>query len=272
MNDEKRTAVLYISHIVSPATIRNYFRIKEGMRSNFDVFWVYEGNHSSKILNLLPINVFRFSKDEINIPEKSEKQTGITPGNTPLITIKFSNNNEYDNYWFIEYDVQFTGNWNDVFSLTHECEADLIAEFIEFPFSDETWSHWESIDLPYAQVARCFGPIRRVSHRMLGRYEDLLASGYWAHHEILLPSMAKHEGWAVEELNDLAKKQRGGHIYTPANDQDEEGTLNYRPVTSTTWGKERNKLHHPVKPIRWFQDKFGMRAGVIEAYKAWGDS
>lgn len=212
MNDGKKTAVLYISHIISPATIRNYFRVKRGVSSGTDVFWVYEGEHNSKILDILPISVFRFSADEINIPENSSKKGSVTPGNTPLITINFSSKNEYEYYWFIEYDVQFTGNWSDVFSLTRECEADLIAEFIEFPFSDETWSHWESIDLPYAQVARCFGPIRRVSHKMLGRYGDLLASGYWAHHEAMLPSICHAHDWPMRDMNGLADEKWGKYI------------------------------------------------------------
>jgi hypothetical protein len=72
----------------------------------------------------------------------------------------------------------------------------------------------------------------------------------------------------MDDLNDLSLDRWGVPLYTPVPDADAIGTLNYRPVTSTLWRKKPGRLHHPVKPIRWFIENFGRRQGLIEAFRA----
>lgn len=268
MEDESCTSVLYVSHFVTVGTLWNYLQIRRAVRDQYDVYWVCQGKRAQRRLSYLPIETFPITDTLLEPWHHAMNGNGIVPGNGHIPTIAFAQRHEYEHYWVIEYDVRFTGDWRDFFRLAHQSDPDLISSSIEVPFTDESWDHWESIDLPYSEVARSFGPIRRVSHRLLEAVRELITNGYWAHNEALLPSACQRRGWLMRDLNQLAREQWGDFIYTPSSNQDIRRTLDYRPVASTTWGAVPEKLHHPVKPMRWFLDKFGMRRGLIEALKS----
>lgn len=268
MSGEQCTSVLYVSHFVTLGTLWNYARIRRAVRDQYDVYWVCHGQDAQRKLAYLPIETFLISDELLESWRPAMNGNGIVPGNGHIPTISFAQRHEYEHFWIIEYDVRFTGQWRDFFGLAHRSEADLISSFIKAPFTDESWHHWDSIDLPCSQLAYSFGPVRRVSRRLLEAVKELITNGYWAHNETLLPSICQSRGWLMRDLNDLARQQWGDVVYTPVSDQNVPGTFNYRSIASSIWGAESNKLHHPVKPIRWFLDRFGVRHGLGEALKS----
>jgi hypothetical protein len=197
---------------------------------------------------------------------------GLVPGNCHIPVLAFAEHRKYDYYWFIEYDVRFTGDWRELFAITQPSKADLITAFVDTPFEDESWYHWPTINLPYPRLARSFNPVYRMSRRVLRRIKRLLNDGYWAHNEALVASVCLNHGWPMQDLNDLAMDHWGKCVYTPTRDAGAAGTLNYRPVASMSWGGEHNKLYHPIKPLRWFIDRAGLRRGLINAWNAREDS
>lgn len=267
-SDPSQTSILYVSHLVTPGTLWNYFQIRRAVGDEYDIYWVYEGSSARRWLSRLPIEAFDLTDDLLESWRPLMNGNGIVPGNGHIPTIAFAHRHKYDYYWFIEYDIRYTGDWWSVFDLSRDSEADLIGPVVEAPFSDESWDHWESINLPYSELARSFAPVRRVSHRLLEHVTDVITSGYWAHHETLLPSACWNEDWPMVDLNELAMNQRGAPLYSTASDADAPSTLDYRPVTSTTCHAKRDRLYHPVKPLKWFLDKFGIRRGLIEAIRA----
>jgi len=265
---DPRTAVLFVSHFVTPETLWNYSQIQRGIPERYDLYWAYRGNELPFWLSVLPIETFRLTDERLAEWHSAMKGSTLVPGNTHILTTAFSKRHEYKRYWFIEYDVWFAGNWRRVFRLAQKSEADLVAAFVESPIRDESWSHRRTIDLPYSRLARSFNPIRRVSNRVLEQVFALITNGYWAHNEALLASICRNEGWGMDEFNSLAFDHWGRPLYTPAPNADAPSTLNYRPVVSSVWGRKENRLHHPVKPIRWFVEQFGTRRGLVKALKA----
>lgn len=267
MSDTSETATLYVSHLVTPGTLWNYFQIRHAVGDEYDIYWVHEGSSARRWLSPLPIKTFDLTEDLLASWRPVMNGNEIVPGNGHIPTIAFSQRRRYDYYWFIEYDIRYTGSWRSVFDLARESRADLIGPCIERSFSDESWDHWDSIKLPYSELARAFVPIRRVSHRLVEHVTNLITSGYWAHHETLLPSACQDQGWPMDDLNELAITQRGDPLYTSGLNANAPGTLNYRPAIFTTCNAKRDRLHHPVKPLKWFLDRFGFRRGLVEALR-----
>jgi hypothetical protein len=265
---DPRTAVLFVSHFVTPETLWNYFRIQRAVPEECDVYWVYQGDLVPPWLSRLSIDTFEFTDDELAEWNPVMNRDTLIPGNLHVLTIAFSQHQAYDRYWFIEYDVRFTGDWERVFRLARTSAADLIAAYVESPFEDAAWSHWDTIHLPYTELARSFNPIHRVSSRVLKQVAELITNGYWAHNEALLASVCQNEGWRMDDFNALAFDHWGMPLYTPAPNADAASTLNYRPVASTIWSGEPDQLHHPVKPVQWFLKHHGRRRGPIEALRA----
>jgi hypothetical protein len=252
---------------VTPETLWNYFQIQRGIPEKYDLYWAYRGNELPFWLSALPIETFQLTDERLAEWHSAMKGDTLVPGNTHILTIAFSECHEYERYWFIEYDVWFAGDWGRVFRLAQESEAELIAALMESPFDDESWFHWDTIHLPYGEVARSFNPIRRVSERVLEKVVALLTKGYWAHNEALLASVCQNREWDMDDLNTLAFNHWGTPLYTPPNAA-AASTLDYRPVASPIWSRKENRLHHPVKPIQWFSEQFGTRRGLVKAFKA----
>lgn len=248
---DRRTAYLYTSHLLTPGTLSTYLRIRKAARSSDDVFWVGDGKRLCNRLTRLGIQVFPVSKELLDTWSASMNGNGLIPGNCHIPMLAFSRTRSYDQYWFIEYDVQYTGSWQSLFSLTESSDADLLATEVTVPFKDETWNQWSTIDLPYERVARSYNPFYRVSHRVLDRVSALTSDGYWAHNEVLLATICHHNGWAVEDLNDLAQRNWGCPIYNI-------DTFTYRPVLPTSAGCPPSTLYHPVKPLTWYYQRRGV--------------
>jgi len=262
----KECAVLFVSHLLSPATLKTYAKIKHALGERCDVYWLCDNRSVQHQLSYLPVRFFSITKDIRASWQHAMNGRGMVPGNCHIPMLAFSQENRYDCYWFVEYDVRFTGNWRSVFDLTWSSGADLIATFVDIPFEDSSWHHWPSVNLPYSQLARSFNPFYRVSHRVLDCVTALLDAGYWAHNEALIASVCLNQDWLIQDLNDLSIKMLGRYIYTP--DPEVSGTFGYRPVRSTTLTGKRGMLFHPVKPLEWFINKSGILRGLINAWGA----
>jgi hypothetical protein len=152
MAHNPRTAVLYVSHLVTPETLWNYFRIRRGVPAEYDLYWVYQGNYVPYGLSVLPIETFQVSDEMLEPWRPAMKGNLLIPGNLHVLLLTFSQRHPYDYYWFIEYDVHFADDWSRLFRLSQGSETDLITGLVESPFEDAFWSHWDTIDLPYRRL------------------------------------------------------------------------------------------------------------------------
>jgi hypothetical protein len=77
-------------------------------------------------------------------------------------------------YWFIEYDVDFSGNWHTFFSSFQNCKADLLGTTIYPRSLDLNWYHWKTFAAPPSVPAQFvtggFFPIFRISSRFADIY------------------------------------------------------------------------------------------------------
>lgn len=169
----------------------------------------------------------------------------------------------YEFLWFMEYDVDFAGNWADFFQQVNRLDADLIGTTLLPRSEDPHWMHWPWFEPP-ADVApalqvRSFLPIARYSRCLLNRYHEAAKTGLWrGHSEAILPTLANTHGYRLHDLGGTSRwhEQPSTPWYhnTPHHPYLTPGTFVYRPPIHDCYYHEnpfafteRNQLYHPIK-------------------------
>lgn len=246
--------VLFRCHNQSKTTLENLRLISE--QSPFDVYVVYDCT-DKKPLKSNGVQVFNFSLDDyfgLNYKLVSEKQMSEIPTpptnkkifplyyNPEYASIMFSKlYPEYDNYWYIEYDVFFNGNWKDFFAKFEQAKEDfLCVDLCQYPF---TW--WGDIkkthlpiDIPEENIFRFFGCINRVSKRLLDVLDYEYSQGKHGFYELTIASFASLHGLTMADLN------KYGLVWTPYT----VGGVNLMKTwTQPIVDKCKDLLFHPIR-------------------------
>lgn len=131
----KKTAVLFICHIVNEETVYRYNHLKSGCdKMGYDLFWALDVENID--ISVLPENIafHKFSFKEFieefpymetySLEMKKDKVRNIPQA--ALYLFDKSHQNEYDFIWTIEFDVCFNGNWNEFFEKYQDDDSDLV--------------------------------------------------------------------------------------------------------------------------------------------------
>lgn len=161
--------------------------------------------------------------------------------------------------WFMEYDVDYAGNWAALFSQYATETADLLTTSLIARQGDADWFHWQHARAP-AQVApsqfyRGFHPLMRVSRALALAYQAAVADPAWGgHYEFILPTVAASGG-----LRTLDMARRPGqrlarnYLSTPADPLLAPGTFVWRPPRPAYFHEDPaafelpDLLYHPIK-------------------------
>jgi hypothetical protein len=165
--------------------------------------------------------------------------------------------------WLVEYDVDFAGNWREFFSAAGSSEADLVGTTLFSRADDPGWMHWGWFEtpeaVPLALHTRGFFPIMRLSRRLLERYAAVARDGTWrGHTEAILPTLARHEGFSLEDLGGgrawSVEGWRAWYHNTRSSLYLTPGSFVYRPPVGEAYFHETagafaqpGLLYHPVK-------------------------
>jgi len=171
----------------------------------------------------------------------------------------FLSHHDYDYYWFIEFDVRYTGDWGSFLRSFDSFGHDLITSHIR-TFSEEPyWQWWNTLHHPIKKInrnecLRSFNVIFRISNRALNFIHQEQRDGWQGFNEISLPTLLHHGGYRIMDFG-------GDGNFTPPRLQNKtytshglkNGLLN--PFCTMRWrpsrykpGRQRDKLYHSVKP------------------------
>jgi hypothetical protein len=182
----------------------------------------------------------------------------------------------YDYYWFIEYDVRYTGNWSYFFGRYDARPDDLITSHIRCFIEEPLWGWWQSfghatLRLPTRTWLRSFNVIYRISNRALEFMDRMLRRGWHGHHEVLFPTLLHQNGFKLRDFGGTSKFTDPNEInvaYTSAGSRSGFlsvlGTIRWRPARSSP-GKKEMMLYHPVKPESLMEPMEQKQA----AYRRW---
>lgn len=167
-------------------------------------------------------------------------------------------NPKYDYYWFIEYDVFFTGDWNLLFQFFKESKSDLISSHVEqYDKSNTDWQWWNVIEfsgkeIPLEKRVKSFNPIYRLSEHSLSFLHNYLSNGNAGYYEVLMPTALYNNGYTIEDFGGtgcFVKPENRNRFYIQGT-YTNWGTMRYFPNYSleeiNALGT-KDKLFHPVK-------------------------
>jgi hypothetical protein len=169
-----------------------------------------------------------------------------------------------DHAWVFEYDVDYAGNWEDLFEQFADNDADLLTTTLMYRAEQPQWSHWNWAKAPdwvrEDQMVRSLNPLMRVSRRLLSTYAVAMADEHWqGHYEFTLPTSALVSGARIEDLGNqgsFTPAERRSQIYvgkSPAG-RPEALTFGFRPVRDQYFHESPESfptpgmVYHPVKP------------------------
>jgi hypothetical protein len=261
------TAVAFVSHRICPS-VRSRFRdLVAETPDSHDVYFLYDATDGTAedvrtVRQLAGERLRTFVAPDItNNPypnpwaDPTRKQ--LLPGNTDLLFLHFAQMEPtYDQYWFIEYDVVYTGSWTTFFQSFDDASADLLGTTL-YPYDRRPdWYWWPSFETPFeldrSDWISGFFPLIRVSDELLTHVHEAYLAGWTGHVEAVLPTLANHQGLAIEDIGGDGPYVRSGrrnrfYFNSPEADSLFPGTFIYRPVRARP-GRRKNMLWHPIKP------------------------
>ncbi len=268
-----KTAILFLAHQDDPDVLDEFRNLRASCAGAYDVFLVFhqaDGRDPSFPIDIQK-NLFCVTGEKIEklellyLSADSEAMVAyeggkIYGGNAGLLQLCFfSNNNSYEYYWCVEYDVRFTGEWRDFFDAFGESEADLVTTSVVRYDDDPDWIWWPLRITPDGplddhELIRSFNPVYRLSKRaselLIRKYHE----GWCAHYELMIPTLIHRCGFVVEDIGGRGEFVPPGcanrfYVNTPSDPHMFPGTFRYRPIMSAP-GARRNTLWHPVKPAQ----------------------
>lgn len=252
------TAVVLMTHRFDDCIIEEFHRMRQGSISEKKYFILAE--NTSSIPDSIAPWVHSFDFHEISSRASRIIGTDILR-NVHLAWIAFFETHpDFKEYWFIEYDVKFSGPWNDLFAAFRDIPHDLLCMHL-YPWdSQPEWIWWPEIQapggasLPRGSLLRGFMPIVRLSRAGISRLRDAVAEGWSGFLEGLIPTLFRCSGLSIADMGGdgpLVPDGFRNRFYTSVSDSKGSlralGTMRFRPSIPFP-GILPHRLYHPVKP------------------------
>ena len=222
-----------------------------------EVVWrAYLLEHGMQSVRLIPF-VFRQIVSELGIVPLVEGR--IVPGSVHMPLVLLARGLSHEQFWFVEDDVLYTGNWGELIGMLESDNSDLLCSHICSRKQRPHWPLWQSLKIPKSgnhmqpaiPIHKAFLPIFRASSRALVKLLEHQKAGWVGHFEALFPTILYHVGYSVRDLNDAARCV----IYTkgPMELGDGEGNLSslrFRPpiADAEIQTSQGPRIFHPIKP------------------------
>lgn len=259
------TAVVMQTHYLSRALMSWFADLRQAV-PGYDAYILMHlpaGERAPELLSTVPHHFV--TTPEIRNPEYGRKAGGPNwhiwrGGNTDLIALSFINtHNTYKYYWFVEYDVRFSGAWADLFGFFEDSDVDLLSTTLFRRPVNPAWMHWPSLhvpegtDLSKSEQIGNFMPIYRISRRGADAIDHAYRSGWAGHCEVTWPTILHRAGFGIEDLGgdgEFVCPGNRNRFYTnvPQDPNLVPGSLVCRPARLYP-GRRRNQLWHPIKPL-----------------------
>jgi len=278
----KPSAILFHTHIISNDILKEFQNISSESEGIADAYLLCDDKNIDITKKVKKYRYFCFNKEgisDLNYPiVKDEKRKAEVPfkkafqlSNYQLSILKFFlENRDYDYYWYIEYDVRYSGKWSQFFKYFNNNDSDLITSYLRYYKEEPRWPHWylnhPELTIPESERIRSFNPVMRISNKALTYLHESFLDGWIGHLEVLIPTLLHKNGFELEDFGGSGKfcqNRNINKIYIGSENNEfgnlDHGTMRYRPHPIYL-GLRKNKLYHPVKPakdtVKYFLNRF----------------
>ncbi len=193
---------------------------------------------------------------KIGYPTYSSKNS-LIPGSCHFLLIEFYRKHSYKYYWYIEYDVRFTGKWRDFFNYFNNCKEDLLTSHIRRYEEESEWKFRSSLSHPTEKIEnskllRSFNPIYRISLSALKYIDDAYQKKWEGHCELTFPTFLYNGGFKIRDFGGNGQfvypEDKNKFYIDHSSYKLFDGSMRYLNPHVWLLNKPKNKLFHPVKP------------------------
>jgi hypothetical protein len=257
----KRAGCIFLTSHDTPRIRGQFRRLKAESADYVDAYFALNPGVTPMPQSELPS---RPAADIFPVRSKQAEGGKLLPGHVDLVYAPLAMAMSHAYVWIVEYDVDYSGDWANFFRQFRNNTADLLTTSLTPWAESREWFHWEWAtipnDVPARHRYRCFAPIVRVSQRFLRAYAcELLLNPWGGHSEFLLPTIALHLGFDVQDIRIANASvwpwtRSVNYLNTPQHPHLSPGTFVWQPVRAAyfhedTGGFEHPRmLYHPIKP------------------------
>ena len=251
-----RTAVVLVSHRFDPPILDEFARMRRALREGDRAFVLSD---AAVVPDLPGASAHRFEFDRIAARAARLVGAGILR-NLHLAWVDFfAAHPDFDQYWFVEYDVCFAGPWAELFDAFREQPHDLFCAHLRDAAEEPDWHWWHEIHAPAGPpdrdaLLRGFLPIARLTRRAMTVLTEAVAQGWSGFFEGLVPTVLQAHGLGIGDFGGDGRFVPDGfrqRFYTSASDAAgslcNAGTHRYRPAIAYP-RIAAGRIYHPVKP------------------------
>lgn len=260
----KKNVVLLATHFVNGFVIRKYRKLCRNLdREKYDIILLLNTEDGCEWNIPDDIVYFTTTCESINALEYKPIEETLLPGSCHFPVLRFFTDRPlYEFYWFVEYDVEFTGNW---LTLMKDCDENLndydflgcyVEKFDEEKNRDWTWWYRSnSVGVTLQDCIKGFNPICRYSNGALSYIDSYQKKGYSAHSEVMITTCLYHGGFKIGDFGGRGEFVPQGYenrFYIPnlSGVNINNGTMRYRPIYTLEEIEQtglHDKLFHPIK-------------------------
>ncbi|SDB74754.1 DUF3405 domain-containing protein [Belnapia rosea] len=263
----ERIAFVYYAHDVSSVRIREVRRLEQELPAKYDLFVVGCCHEASALASLSGgrAQTHSYTRDDLKkLPYpgriKTTRWEDIRGGEDLTLMRFWRDHPQYQAYWFVEYDVRFTGKWGDFMEIMDQSKADLVCSLVSKYKIGSEWPHWGSFQpgesgIESGKMMSAFLPVCRASSAMMEALNAFGINGGAGHVEAIWGSVANAAGLSIEEIGgsgSFTPVERRGKFYNFADipGVGRIGNFGAWPFYSDRSGfihRKKNLLWHPVK-------------------------
>lgn len=258
--------VIFVTPKLNINVINRFHKIKNAASlRGMDCFMLVEENQDTIYdINHNPLMI-GFSFEKLYLLGIKTIKNSIIPGSNHLITLYFYKKFPfYDNYYSIEYDVDFLGDWEIFFKISSILNADFVSSHVKTFQSDPNWYWWNHffyyhndsiINRKYIisknKRIRSFNPIYRISNDALKYLYEALKEGIYGHHEVVIPTILYYGGFKLLDWGgsgEFVSKGMQEKLYKTTDQYSPLGSLSHLAFANNRipsyW---KDILVHPLK-------------------------
>ena len=212
----KKIAIIFHTHFITNDILREFENIFTESKEFADTYLLCDYKISDipqkvKKYNYLCIDYDDISglnypivKDEVRKSKIPMAKAAILNNYKFAILKFFLDKKDYDHYWYIEYDVRYSGKWSQFFKSFDNNNKDLLTSYLRYHEEEPQWLLWylEHPDktIPEAERIRSFNPVMRLSNKALAFLHESLIDGWIGHLEVLIPTLLYKNGFEIEDF------------------------------------------------------------------------
>ena len=257
-----RDAFCFITHFVNDFVIEQIDKVVRELSSEKMQIWIFYNLKDDKSNDFdfkekwPGVSVFKY--DEKTLEAEHFEKPGFDMHNRwlnaeiPMLTWAKTYRSLYDFVWFMEYDVLFNGDWNDVIGLYEDNDADLISSHIgkhdPYWYWKDAWNFradfLERHPLKKDDFFNSFNPLMRLSRSLLGWMYRLYKNGSYGYSELVIPTFLN---WWNVWTEDESERMRYENLKFVSNQGDlDKSSMRFKPEWNVSEIVD-HLIYHPVK-------------------------